>query len=125
MNELRDAIETAVKLKLFPSIERASKSLVFNSKNIVMLPISRCKQMDNFNPARLSDNPYPKEDRPRGARDLTSVRYHRQLVRTVGRTTPIWIAHKNGRYILLDGAHRIVATYLEGKRTIPAFVVTV
>jgi hypothetical protein len=38
---------------------------------------------------------------------------------------PIWIAYKGGDFTLLDGAHRIVATYLENKRTILAYVVRV
>jgi ParB-like chromosome segregation protein Spo0J len=38
---------------------------------------------------------------------------------------PVWIAKQKGRYILLDGAHRLVATYLEGKRTVPAYIVHV
>jgi len=126
MNDLRDAIETSVQLRLFPSIKRATDALVFGNK-FKKLSISQCKHMDNFNPARLSDNPYPKNDRPRGSRDIESVRYHRNRLRTVGETSPIWVYYDKVKrqYTLLDGAHRIVATYLEGKRTIPAFVVTV
>jgi ParB-like chromosome segregation protein Spo0J len=85
--------------------------------------MSQCRNLDNFNPARLSEDPYPKEDRPRGQKDLDSIVYHRQMIRKQGHTEPIWIVLKNGKYTLLDGAHRIVSTYLENKRTIPCYVV--
>jgi ParB-like chromosome segregation protein Spo0J len=81
------------------------------------------KTLDNFDSKRLSKNPYPEEDRPRGQKDLDSVLYHRRMIRKHGHTEPIWIVLKNGKYILLDGAHRIVSTYLENKRTIPSYVI--
>jgi hypothetical protein len=51
--------------------------------------------------------------------------YHRRKIQQYGETDPIWIAGKGGDFTLLDGAHRIVATYLENKRTILAYVVRV
>jgi len=45
------------------------------------------------------------------------------MINNQGHTTPIWIALKNGEYKLLDGAHRIVATHLEKKETIPAYII--
>jgi hypothetical protein len=38
---------------------------------------------------------------------------------------PIWIAQKNNKYILLDGAHRIIASYIKNKKYIYAYIVTV
>jgi hypothetical protein len=32
---------------------------------------------------------------------------------------------KKGEYTLLDGAHRIIATYLENKRTIPTYIIDI
>ena len=32
---------------------------------------------------------------------------------------------KKGEYTLLDGAHRIVSTYLENKRTIPTYIIDI
>jgi len=86
-------------------------------------PIIKCRELNNFNPARLSKDPYPKEDRPRGQADLDSVLHHRRIIRQQGDTEPIWIVLKKGNYTLLDGAHRIIATYLETKRTIPAYII--
>lgn len=122
MDALRDSIRTSVKTKVFSSVKTASYSHIFESK-LVDFQLSKCRNLGNFNPARLSKDPYPKEDRPRGQDDLDSVLHHRRTIRREGETEPIWIALKDGEYTLLDGAHRIVATYLENKRTIPAHVV--
>uniref|UniRef100_A0A6C0KK72 ParB/Sulfiredoxin domain-containing protein n=1 Tax=viral metagenome TaxID=1070528 RepID=A0A6C0KK72_9ZZZZ len=35
------------------------------------------------------------------------------------------MAFKKGEYTLLDGAHRIIATYLENKRTIPTYIIDI
>ena len=122
MDALRDSIRTSVKTKVFSSVKTSSYSHIFESK-LVDFQVSKCRNLGNFNPARLSKDPYPKEDRPRGQDDLDSVLHHRRTIRREGETEPIWIALKDGEYTLLDGAHRIVATYLENKRTIPAHVV--
>ena len=122
MDALRDSIRTSVKTKVFSSVKTSSYSLIFESK-LVDFQVSKCRNLHNFNPDRLSKDPYPKEDRPRGQDDLDSVLHHRRTIRREGETEPIWIALKDGEYTLLDGAHRIVATYLENKRTIPAHVV--
>ena len=124
IEDMKDSIQTSVSIKLFSSLKISSYNHIFNSK-FDMFPISKCKELNNFNPSRLSNEPYPKEDRPRGQKDLDSVLYHVRTIRKEGQTDPIWIALKNGKYILLDGAHRIVATYLENKRTIPAYIVRI
>jgi len=122
LENIKDSVETSVNLKLFSSRKTSSYYHIFNSK-IFLFPIANCAELDNFNPARLSNNPYPKENRPRGKKDLESVLYSRKIIQKEGQTEPIWIALKKGNYTLLDGAHRIVATYLEKKETIPAFVI--
>lgn len=123
METLQDSIETSVALELFPSLEASSEA--HSRATFVYLPMSmfRKQGVENFNSDRLSDDPYPAHDRPRGRRDLTSVAHHRRNVREKGETLPIWVAKHGRRYILLDGAHRLVATHLEGKSRIPAFVV--
>lgn len=122
LQTIKDSVETSVSIKLFSSLKISSYYHIFKSK-FIRLPMSQCRNLDNFNPARLSEDPYPKEDRPRGQKDLDSIIYHRQMIRKQGHTEPIWIVLKNGKYTLLDGAHRIVSTYLENKRTIPCYVV--
>lgn len=122
LQDIKDSVETSVSIKLFASQKESSYAHIFHS-TFSSISISHCKDMDNFNPARLSKNPYPEDDRPRGEKDLASVLYHRRIIRKNGHTEPIWIALQKGRYILLDGAHRIVAAYLENKRTIPVYIV--
>ena len=122
MDDLRDSIHTSVQLKIFPTVKKSTYAHVFESE-LVWFPLSKCIDLDNFNPARLSSDPYPKEDRPRGQADIDAVTYHIKTIRREGEVDPIYIAEKNGNYILLDGAHRIVATYLEKKRMIPAYIV--
>jgi ParB-like chromosome segregation protein Spo0J len=90
-----------------------------------MLPSNIWYTLENVNPLRLSQDPYPEGDRPRGQRDLDSVKFHRRIIRKKGNTSPIWIAKKGNRYIILDGVHRLVASNLEHKRSIPCHIVHV
>jgi hypothetical protein len=122
LQDIKDSVETSVSIKLFASLKISSYYHIFNSK-LLQFPLIQCKELNNFNPARLSKDPYPEEDRPRGKKDLDSVIHHRRIIRKQGHTEPIWIAFKKGEYILLDGAHRIVAAYLENKRTIPTYLI--
>jgi len=119
-----DSAETSVSLKLFSDLKEASYAHIFNTKYTTFL-ISQCEDLENFNPLRLTEEPYPVENRPRGQKDLDSVIYHREKIKENGITDAIWLAYKDGQYILLDGAHRIAATNLEKKTTIPAFIVFV
>ena len=124
LQDMKDSVETSVKIKLFSSLKISSYYHIFNSK-LVRFPLVKCRELNNFNPVRLSKDPYPEEDRPRGQKDLDSVLHHRRTIHQQGHTEPIWIALKNGEYTLLDGAHRIVATYLENKRTIPTYIIDI
>jgi hypothetical protein len=122
LQDIKDSVETSVNIKLFSSLKTASYYHIFNSK-LYRFPIIKSRELNNFNPARLTKDPYPKEDRPRGQADLDSVLHHRRIIRQQGDTEPIWIVLKKGNYTLLDGAHRIIATYLENKRTIPSYII--
>jgi hypothetical protein len=124
LQNIKDSVETSLTLKLFSSIKKSSYYHIFNSK-FFMFPISMCEELNNFNPARLSKDPYPETNRPRGQKNLNSLNYHKKRIRTQGQTEPIWIGLKNGEYFLLDGAHRIVASYLENKEKIPSFIVNI
>jgi len=64
---------------------------------------------DNLNPKRLQDTAekaYPSKDRPRGKRDIESIKYH---VNTKDSVSPIVLMKINNKITLLDGAHRLVA----------------
>lgn len=122
LHDIQDSVATSVNIKLFSSLKISSYYHIFKSK-MIRFPLSKCRELNNFNPDRLSKDPYPKEDRPRGQKDLESVSYHRRTIGDKGDTQPIWLALKKREYTLLDGAHRIIATYLENKRSIPAYIV--
>jgi hypothetical protein len=125
IQNIKDSVETSVNLKLFPSLKTSSYYHVFNS-NFTMFSISMCRDvLNNFNPNRLSNDPYPEANRPRGQKNLNSIIYHRNTIRKEGQTEPIWIALRGGEYTLLDGAHRIIATYLEKKQNVPSYIIDI
>ena len=124
LQDIRDSVETSVSMKIFSSLKVASYNHIFNSE-FTMFPLANCRDLENFNPARLSKIPYPEDDRPRGQKDLDSVAHHRRVIRKEGHTEPIWLVLNKGKYTLLDGAHRIVSTYLENKRGIPSYIIRV
>jgi len=124
IQSLRDSVETSVSLKLFSSQKIAAEHHVFNT-TYQIVSMSDCKTLENIAATRFSSDPYPAHDRPRGQKDLDSVKYHRRIIRKNGNTEPIWIAKKGERHIVLDGVHRIVASNLENKRQIPAYIVHV
>jgi hypothetical protein len=119
---MNDSISTSVTIGLFPSLELSIYYHIFESK-LLQFPLIHCRELNNFNPARLSTDPYPKENRPRGQKDLDSVLHHRKTICEQGCTEPIWISVKEDNYTLLDGVHRIVAAYLENKQTILAYII--
>lgn len=120
MNTLKDSVETSVALKIFPSKESASRAHIFNT-TFTVLDKSLWNDLQNFNPDRLSSTPY--KNKPRGENNMKSVNYHKEQIQQYGYTSPIWVAKKGDIYTLLDGAHRLVATYLADKSKIPAFIV--
>ena len=124
INIIQHSVDTSVDMKLFSTRKSSVYYHIFHS-SYVKFPLSQLKTVDNFDIKRLSNNPYPTEDRPRGQADLDSVLHHRRIIRQQGDTEPIWIVLKKENYTLLDGAHRIIATYLEHKRTIPAYIIHV
>jgi ParB-like chromosome segregation protein Spo0J len=88
--------------------------------------LSKFKNVENFNPNRLQDSAikaYPISDRPLGAADINSVKYYQRLIKKNKVITPIWLLLKNNKYILLDGAHRIVASYIELQKYINCYVI--
>jgi hypothetical protein len=122
---LRDSIETSVSMKLFKSKEEATMKHIYNS-NLISFPLSKCKNLNNFGLERLQRSAvksYPLHDRPRGDKDIRSVKYYQKLIKNKLDIQPIWLIKNNNNYILLDGAHRIVASYIENKKYIPAYLI--
>ena len=117
INILQDSIDTSVDMKIFKNREEAAYSHIFNSK-LVKIPLSTFKNdnVDNFNSIRLQNSAvkaYPLTRRPRGNKDIISVKYYQKQIQQKKEVTPVWMIQKNKKYILLDGAHRIVASYIE------------
>ena len=68
---------------------------------------------------------YPLNDRPRGNNDISSVKFYQKQIKKRKIITPIWLVLKDKKYILLDGAHRIVASYIENKKNIQAYIIPI
>ena len=112
-------------MKLYKSKEETTMKHIFNSK-LISFPLSKCKNLDNFNPERLqitTVKSYPLHDRPRGIKDISSVKYYQKRIKNKLNIQRIWIILKNNNYILLDGAHRIVASYIENKKFIHTYLI--
>lgn len=112
-----DSIDTSIYMKIFKNREEAAFSHIFNSK-VVKIPLNTFNNdnVDNFDSVRLKNSAvkaYPLTDRPRGNEDINSVKYYQKQIQQKKEITPIWMIQKNKKYILLDGAHRIVASYIE------------
>ena len=122
MDAMHNSVKTSLRIGVFSSLDTALRNHICNS-TFVDFPLSKCNELHNLDSLRLSQNPYPEHDRPRGQADLDSVLYHSQLIQTNCNLQPVWIAFQNGEYTLLDGVHRIVATHLENKQTVPSYVI--
>lgn len=124
-DSIRDSVETSVSMKLFNSKEEATIKHIYNSK-LTQLPLTKFKNINNFNPQRLqksATDSYPLHNRPRGIKDINSVKYYQKLIKNKSNIPPIWILKKNNTYTLLDGAHRIVASFIENEKYIPAYII--
>ena len=124
---MRDSVSTSVNIKLFENKQDARLAHILKSK-LVEIPLSMFANngIENFNSDRLKDSAvkaYPLDDRPRGNVDISSVEYHQSQIKQQNDIDPIWLVYKNNKYLLLDGAHRIVASYIEGVEFIRAYVI--
>ena len=125
VNILQDSIDTSIDMKIFKNRKIATFAHIFKSK-LVKIQLSMFNNIDNFNPNRLQKSAtkaYPINDRPRGNSDINSVKYYQKQIQQKKNITPIWMIYKNNKYILLDGAHRIVASYIEGQKYINVYVI--
>jgi len=123
---LQDSIDTSVSMKIFQTREEASLAHIFKSK-IDKIPLSIFEVVDNFDPNRLqltAEDAYPLPNgRPRGDKDISSVKFYQNQIQQKTDITPIWMIQKNNKYILLDGAHRIVASYIENIKHLNAYII--
>lgn len=123
-----DSVSASITLKLFNNIKDSCFVHVFNSK-LEKFELTNYKKqfITNINKNRLSETPelaYPENDRPRGDNDLKSVQYHQSKLQNGENLEPIWIIEKNGKKYILDGFHRLAASYIEKKASVDAFFIT-
>lgn len=122
---LQDSIDTSISINLFKNRKESSFEHIFNSV-LVMFPLSAINGVNNFDSNRLQKSAikaYPLTNRPRGKNDISSVKYHQKQIKENKKVEPIWMIKKNGKYTLLDGAHRIVSSYIENQKFIPCYVI--
>jgi hypothetical protein len=124
---IRDSIKTSLALKLFQTKEESCYAHIFRSK-LISFPLSTCRNLENFNPERLQKSAimaYPLDNRPRGIDDIKSVHFYQKKIQEKKDISPIWLIQNKNQYVLLDGAHRIVANYIEKKKNISAYVIDI
>ena len=123
---LQDSIDTSVSMKIFQNREEATMAHIFQSK-LNKIPLSIFKDVDNFDPNRLqptAEQAYSLSNgRSRGDKDISSVKFYQKQIQQQKEVIPIWLIQKNNKYILLDGAHRIVASYIENIKHINAYII--
>jgi hypothetical protein len=129
---LQDSIDTSVSMNIFKNREESSLAHVFQSK-LDKIPLSifsnieDTNKVDNFDPNRLqktAEQSYPLPyGRPRGDKDISSVEFYQNQIKQNLEITPIWMIQQNKQYILLDGVHRIVASYIEDVKYINAYII--
>jgi hypothetical protein len=122
---IRNSIETSISMKIFKSIKESEFAHIYKSE-LIKVPLSKFKNVNNFDPIRLQKSAvkaYPLNNRPRGNNDIKSVKYHQKQLQQQKDIQPIWLLQKEGKYILLDGAHRIVASYIEKNSYIYSYLI--
>lgn len=132
---LQDSIDTSVSMNIFKNREEASLAHVFQSK-LDKIPLSifediedieDTNKVDNFDPNRLqktAEKAYPLPNgRPRGDKDISSVKFYQNKIKQKLEIPPIWMIQQNNKYVLLDGVHRIVASYIEDVKYINAYII--
>jgi len=124
---MRDSVETSVSLGLFKNKQESSFAHIFKSKQ-ARIPLAAFEDVDNFSSERLcksAEEAYPLCDRPRGDKDISSVKHCQKQIQQNKELPPIWVVQKGRKYILLDGAHRVVSHYCECKQCINAYVINI
>ena len=124
---MKDSVSTSVNIKLFENKKDAHLAHILKSK-LVEIPLYMFANngIENFNSNRLKESAakaYPLDDRPRGDADISSVEYHQKQIKQQNDIDPIWLFYKNKKHVLLDGAHRVVASYIEGVEFMRACVI--
>ncbi len=126
LQNVRDSVETMVSIGFAKNVESAALKHIYHSK-LTKIPMTLFHgKIENFNPKRLQPTPikaFPIKDRPRGKRDIMSVKYHQKRIQQKKDMMPIIIVQQKSTLTLLDGAHRIVAHHIHGSKFIDAYLI--
>ena len=112
--------------KFVDNVKDAVNSYMFDSTLIKINILEYKDKIHEFNYNRLKssvEEAYPEYDRPRDNKDIESVIYHINLLKNGNELLPISLINKDGRLYMLDGYHRIVASYIEKKYDIMASII--
>ena len=125
---ISDSVAASITIRLFDNIIDSCFVHIFNSKLSKFDLVNYDKKIIvNINKNRLAETvelAYPENDRPRGDNDLCSVKYHQEMLKSGNELEAIWIIEKNGKKYILDGFHRLAASYIEKKTNINAYFIT-
>ena len=129
IKNMNDSVSTSVAMKLFETKQAARLAHILKTNLLeISLSVFENNGVENFNSDRLKETvtrAYPENNRPRGIFDISSVEYHQARIKQQVGINPIWLLYKNKKYVLLDGAHRIVASYIECAEHIHAYVIVI
>ena len=107
-------------------LDDAINCYIFDSMPIKINIMEYKDKIHDFNYNRLKptvEDSYPEYDRPRGNEDIESVIHHINLLKNGEELLPISLINKDGKLYMLDGYHRIVASYIEEKYDIMANII--
>ena len=125
---ITDSVLASITIKLFDNIEDSCFAHIFNSKldkfDLVNYNKEYIKNINKNRFSKTAELAYPESDRPRGENDLLSVKYHQERLQNGEILEAIWIIEKNGKKYILDGFHRLTASYIEKKTNIDAYFIT-
>lgn len=115
----RNEMNPRIDKNRFKQLVKKGRYLEIPLKYLIDHPI------ENLNLKRVSassvSRAYPVKDRPRGEKDLQSVK---RLIKN-GTAFPIIIIHNTNRVVLLDGVHRLVASKLTNTKNVRALVLKI
>jgi hypothetical protein len=126
---MKDSISTSVSIGIFKSFQESLLAHTYKTE-LVKIPLNIFKNynVDNFDSNRLQESAtqsYPLDNRPRGDEDISSVEYYQTQIKQQKEITPIWMIQQDQKYILLDGSHRIVASFIEETDYINSYIITI
>ena len=104
ISALQDSIDTSVDMKLFKNRTDSSLAHIFKSK-LVKFSLSKFKNVDNFDVVRLKKSAvkaYPLNNRPRGNKDISSVKFYQKQIQKKKDIQPIWMILKDKKYLTKD-----------------------